>query len=110
MGLMKTVQAPIVILHTPGMFTRDTYRSPQLFIPRVSKYYEFIFEYEIHNALAFGTEEPCTNDKAHDFDLCIHTEIEKESMERFGCTTPFGPNKDSICTNKTIGWDALQFY
>ena len=31
-------------------------------------------------------------------------------MESFGCKTPFGPTKEKICTNKTIGSQANEMY
>ena len=31
-------------------------------------------------------------------------------MRNLGCTTPFGPNKDFICTNQTMGLKALDLY
>ena len=31
-------------------------------------------------------------------------------MNKIGCTTPFGPNKDFICTNQTLGMEALKLY
>ena len=34
----------------------------------------------------------------------------KDSMDKIGCTTPFGPNKDFVCTNQTLGIKALKLY
>ena len=31
-------------------------------------------------------------------------------MKKFGCTTPWGPNKDHICKNATLGNQADRFY
>ena len=34
----------------------------------------------------------------------------QNSMEKFGCTTPWGPNKDHICKNETLGMKAHHLY
>ena len=46
---------------------------------------------------------PCNNDKTYQIDACNYNGAEKKSLEELGCTTPFAPNKNKICTNRTIG-------
>ena len=46
---------------------------------------------------------PCNEDPTSDKSSCIDKALQKFLIERYGCTTPFGPDKDNICTNKTIG-------
>ena len=101
---------PVVLFHTPGMFSRDTYRQPLFFNTYASRWSELIFEYEVHNNLEIGAEEPCTMDKGYDADHCTHTRIEKDTLEQYGCTTPFGPNKNNICTNQTVGQQVLKYF
>ena len=36
-------------------------------------------------------------------DYCVDKAIEKESIDKVGCTTPYGPNKSQICNNKRDG-------
>ena len=36
-------------------------------------------------------------------DFCVDKAIEKESIDKVGCTTPYGPNKSQICNNKRDG-------
>ena len=55
-------------------------------------------------------DEPCNKAPNYQKDRCIHQHIHDVSMERFGCTTPFGPNKNAICTDREIGRKALEFY
>ena len=50
--------------------------------------------------------------KGHKYgkDQCTDENFEKEAIELYGCTTPFGPNKDRICDdteNATKGSVAL---
>ena len=42
--------------------------------------------------------------------MCVHKAAEKKSIKEFGCTTPFGPNKNQICTDPEIGNKALTLY
>ena len=46
--------------------------------------------------------KPCNEDHMYDKDKCMDEAFEKYIVERYGCTTPFGQNKNNICTNKTI--------
>ena len=41
-------------------------------------------------------------------DFCVDKAIEKESIDKVGCTTPYGPDKSKICNNKSDG--AAAFY
>ena len=50
--------------------------------------------------------------KGHKYgkDQCTDENFEKEALELYGCTTPFGPNKDRICDdteNATKGRNLL---
>ena len=66
-------------------------------------------EHEVHNTL--NTEnQPCNNDPKYSKDVCANQQLEKESIKRFGCTTPFGLNKDNICTNETLSKLATKLY
>ena len=70
----------------------------------------FNFEFEIHIKLAKGSIPPCEDDLNYKYDDCIHQYIERESLAKFGCTTPFGPSKNHICTNRTISKEAMRMY
>lgn len=105
----STTRGPKILFHYPGMFVPETMGNP-LFItthPRMQK--EFQSEYEIHNRLA-EAEEPCDDDINYDFDACAQKEIEEKMLSKYGCTTPFGPNKMKICTNQTVGIEAQKEY
>ena len=104
---------PKFILHTPGMFMRRAKKN-HLFTETwagVSKSIEL--EYEIHNSMersdAMG-RILCVKSEMYDVDNCIEKDIEEMSMAKYGCTTPFGPDKTHICTNQTLGKDALKIY
>ena len=46
--------------------------------------------------------EPCIDDPAYNKDLCTYDAFEK-SVEKYGCTTPFGLIKENICMGKKNG-------
>ena len=43
-------------------------------------------------------------------DFCVDRAIERESLDKVGCTTPYGPEKDQICNNKDDGSSAIKVY
>ena len=43
-------------------------------------------------------------------DACTETKLDKKSLEKFGCTTPFGTNKDRICQDYENGSKVMDMY
>ena len=43
-------------------------------------------------------------------DFCVDKAIEKESIDKVGCTTPYGPDKSQICNIKSDALVALGIY
>ena len=92
-----------VFFHTPGMFA--TAGQPTTFMTYKGRKYEMVLEHEVYNMLEFGGNPCVINTKhGHNKDKCAFEEVESKIMEKFGCTTPFGPAKENICTNRTIGY------
>ena len=63
--------------------------------------------------LDFGGEECKKNSddgQEYDKDLCTHEAFEKKALGLYGCTTPFGPNKDNICTEEKNATKVLELY
>ena len=58
--------------------------------------YDLNINHELHQMLDYGGDV-CNNSRDYSKDLCIDKEIEKESLEKMGCVTPFGPNKTHLC-------------
>ena len=90
-----------VFFHTPGMFA--TAGQPTTFMTYKGTKYDMVLEHEVYNMLEFGGN-PCITQHGHNKDKCAFEEVESKIMEKFGCTTPFGPAKENICTNRTIGY------
>ena len=105
---------PRVIFHAPGTFRRGITEKNGYFIRkkpdsnRTSQ--AFIFEYEVLTRLEKGSIPPCEVRNDFNYDMCIHKHIERESLAKFGCTTPFGPNKSQICSNTSIAQEVLKLY
>ena len=60
------------------------------------------YSHEYYEMVDFGGDS-CNNEKEYRRDLCTNKAIEIESLNTFGCTTPFGPSKDKICTQDEGG-------
>ena len=52
----------------------------------------------------------CNDTKQYMKDFCVDKAIEKESIKKVGCTTPYGPNKSQICNNKNDADAAYKIY
>ena len=46
---------------------------------------------------------PCNDEHTYHLSDCILDDFEKKSMQKVGCTTPFGKIKDNICKDDYKG-------
>ena len=94
-------------LHTPGMFETgiETVKIEQ----GLHYQKEMDIDYEVFKMLDYQGEH-CIKHNGHNRDLCEHENLEKQSIDVHGCTTPFGPNKNKICRDPQIGMKVLQMY
>ena len=53
---------------------------------------------------------PCKNENDYHLDKCVLNELEKETLEKIGCLTPFGITKDNICQKKEDAKRAFHLY
>ena len=54
--------------------------------------------------------ELCNKISVYNKDNCVLGELEKFVRETYGCTTPFGLDKEHICINKTVGQKVYKSY
>ena len=54
--------------------------------------------------------DPCNNEKDCSKNLCTNIAIQTESVNKIGCTTPFGPNKNQICQEENESRAAKDIY
>ena len=89
-----------IFTHTAGMFLKENdggqTRQEKYF--ELGNDYKLFLTYEYHESLDvdYGGDS-CKNDIGYSKDLCTEKLIEKESIEKFGCITPFGLDKNNIC-------------
>ena len=55
-------------------------------------------------------DNPCNATNGYRKDRCIHQHIHDVSMDTFGCTTPFVPDKNAICKDREIARQTLKLY
>ena len=97
MVYLKLLVNATIFIHTPGMLIKaNEGELKQLHNVALGKKYEFVFKHEFHEILDYGGD-PCNNEEAYSKDLCTDIAIYTESINKIGCTTPFGPNKPKIC-------------
>lgn len=109
-------------MHTPGSFFGSDYKE---FV--VPKGYTFTVDvmHEVFKVLEFDGDkcqnyifgrDDCIYRTIHkvNFDKChslfVQKSIFKESMDEIGCTSPYGWNKSSICTDETKGARAYELF
>lgn len=86
-------------VHTPGIFKTGRSKTHMKNELRMKLVYEFAPEfYEMLD----DDGKPCNKDSMYEKDDCFQDAFDKMAIEKYGCTTPFGPNKKMICTNKAI--------
>ena len=96
-----------IYFHPPGEFLAS--RQRQYLDLGINEKVELDLEHQIDNVLSLG-QQSCHPDPDYDRDQCMQRILFNTSMSQFGCTTPWGPNKDHICTNETIGKLVQQNY
>ena len=96
-----------VYFHTAGMVITD--RQKRNIDITSGKRIEIDLEHEEFNMLDFEGQF-CNNDKGYSKDLCVNEEFERNSFNNYGCTSPFGPNKNFICKDPKKGIELMNLY
>ena len=104
---MRFWKAVVVFFHTAGMF--ETARQSTYLKIGSNRKFSVDLEHETFEMLDFGGE-PCQNDQDYNKDKCTQLHFEKDSMDLYGCTSPFGPNKDNICEDMENGTAVMKMY
>ena len=108
-----------ILMHTPGMFL--TYperaknymgRQVRLELPdevKLGSSYTWKVKHEVHELVELNGNG-CINQKQYSKDQCVDKIIQRESLEKVGCTTPFEIDKSRICANVSNAIKALKIY
>ena len=89
-----------VFIHTPGNFLKAIVGKMRYQKPvHRGVVYRLSMNHEFNDLLDFGGDS-CIDDedeKKYSRDLCTDKSVEMEMLSQFGCTSPFGPDKNQIC-------------
>ena len=101
-----------IFLHPSGMLNYYKAKSSveytrHLIQPNQSSTLEVTYQQNIR--LDFGTKA-CKQNNSYDFSDCLDEAMTLETLEKVGCTTPFGKDLSQICLNSTLGMQALDIY
>ena len=95
--------------HTNGIFeTKMNNHNDQFFVNSTSRI-DLNLDFTVYNMLDIGGQ-PCRTETGFDKDACTEFKLDKKSLEMFGCTSPFGPNKDKICNDYENGSKVMKLY
>ena len=106
-NLNLTKSVPIYF-HTNGIFETNPY-TPTSILASPSKKMYLDLDFIIYSMLDIGGK-PCVTEPGYEKDSCTESKLDKTSLEKFGCTTPFGPNKDKICKDHENGSIVMELY
>ena len=107
---LKLLVNATIFIHTSGMRLKaNEGELKQLHNVVLGKKYEFAFKHEFHEILDYGGD-PCNNEETYNKDLCTDIAIQTESIDKFRCTTPFGPDKNQICRERNESRAATKIY
>ena len=99
-----------IFIHTPGMRLKTKGGElMQLHNVALGKKYNFAIKHESYEVLDYGGD-PCNNEQNYSKDLCADVAIQTESINKIGCTTPFGPDKNQICRERNESRAARSIY
>ena len=96
-----------MFFHTNGLFKTAEVEA-QITIG-TSRIYHVQLDHEVYKMLDLGGHL-CSQKPNFDKDNCTEAKFERLSLEKFGCTSPFGPNKDKICPDKENGTKVMELY
>ena len=100
-----------VFVHHPGSFLHYTSNHLNFRVSTaqgpVHRQYSLLFEQYFNLNVK---DNACNQSEVYTIDQCIQDTIWHESMDKVGCTSPFGKDKTQICTNYEKGKKAMEIY
>ena len=97
-----------IFFHTNGMFKTDIFTATNVRVDAPSEI-ELDVDFTLYNMFDFGGKQ-CTTEPRFNKDACTESKLDVKSLEKFGCTTPFGPKKDKICRDHVNGSKVMALY
>ena len=94
--ILTLVPTARVFVHNKGVLSMDADARSQF--ADVGSYKKYYFNVEHNNYKMLDLDgKLCEDEQDYSLDECVHNSLNKESMEKIGCVSPFGINKDNIC-------------
>ena len=104
---VKVLKNARVFIHHSSIY--QTSRRTMAFLAKKGKKISVDVEYQVFEMLDYGGI-PCVHECDYNKDRCTHDFLERKSIKLFGCTSPFGLNKDQICKNEGKSIQAYELY
>ena len=101
---------PAIFLHMPKMFKEIKFHGITAIYADMENRHDFTMDFQVHTKQEVRSVPSCEGNLTYDYEGCVDNYIEIETLRRFGCTTPFGRNKEHICDNVTIASQVLEVY
>ena len=98
-----------VFLHNPGVLRMSEWARNHFIDVYLDKKFNVNLDRNIYTMLDFDGA-PCNQQRNYNSDECLLEKLTNESMEKIGCTTPFGISTDNVCKNESIGKEALEIF
>ena len=98
-----------VFVHNKGVLSMDRQARRKFVDVEIYKKYFANVEHNIYEMLDLDGEL-CEDEKKYSLDECVHNLLNKESMEKIGCVTPFGITKDNICKDSAKSREAFKLF
>ena len=103
------LKTSIIYFHTKGMFKKELHGDITSILSLSYKHTYLDLDFTVYEMLDVGGQ-PCETESGFNQDDCTETKLEKKSLEKFNCTTPFGTNKDRICQDYEKGSKVMDMY
>ena len=98
-----------VFVHNKGVLSMYKNARRKFVDVDVYKRYFVNVEHNIYEMLDLDGKL-CEDDQKYSLDECVHNLLQKESMEKIGCVTPFGITKDNICKDPAKSREAFKLF
>ena len=108
---LKIRKTSWIFFHTNGMIKTKTYTDSELtqIFASISNEIYLDLDFTVYDMFDFGGQ-PCETEPKFNHDACTEAKLNKKSLEKFGCTTPFGSTKDKICQDNENSSKVMDLY
>ena len=106
---MRLLKDCWIYLHSNGMFETKIKFDIAKILAKSSNEMYMSLDFTTYNMLDIGGKK-CETKPGYDQDTCTGSKLHMMSLEQFGCTSPFGSNKEKICKDHQNGSNVMELY